>query len=60
MQADQSESVPFALQVRICIPQLPHARVCGSQGVMHVPHAHAASQVCRPRLPSPHMRVSFG
>jgi hypothetical protein len=49
MQPDQSDSVPSALQVRTCIPQLPQPRACG---VQHAPHAHELSQLRLP--PSPH------
>jgi hypothetical protein len=55
LQVDQAPSVPSALHVRVCVPQLPQLRV---SGVQHVPQSQALLQRCWP--PIPQLRVVSG
>jgi hypothetical protein len=52
MQTDQSDSVPSALHVLTCIPQLPQPRDCG---VQHWPQLHWPLHV---RVPPPSQVIS--
>jgi hypothetical protein len=58
-QPDQSDQVPL-LQVRVCVPQFPHACIAGPAQVCppHPPHWHESPQVRAP--PVPHICIEPG
>jgi hypothetical protein len=64
LQSDQAPYEPvFTLHVRVCVPQLPHARDAGPCESQFCPgqaagHLHSVVHVCVP--PDPHVRVVPG